>query len=138
MCRWVLTLFAASAAIFSLPVSASAQSWQGSQASYNSWSDDAHRRDRIDAVRGHPEFAGEEERIRSELDEGLAQGWLDRDDFLIFGRQLHQTELHEAREMREHGEDLPRAERALIRSNLAELRHQLDQSRRERREFGMR
>jgi hypothetical protein len=150
MPRWVFILLAAGAAALCVPFLASAQSWPGAQGPYDrwgggpdrdpadSWKDDAHRRDRIDAVRGHPDFAEEEARIRSDLDAGLAQGWLDRDDFLIFGRQLHQTEIHEAREMRIHGYTLPRAEHELIRANLKELRHQLDESRRERREIGMR
>lgn len=94
------------------------------------WRDGAHHRDRMDAVEGWPEFAAEEARIRAALDEGVRRGWLDRNDYLIFGRQLHQTELHEARERRLHGDRIPRAERELIRANLEELRRQIDETRR--------
>ena len=89
------------------------------------WADAAHRRDRIDAVGGYAEFADDEAELRSALDAGLARGWLDRDDFLIFARQLHQTELHEAREMRLHGPRLSQEERAFIRGTLEEAYRQL-------------
>jgi hypothetical protein len=93
------------------------------------WRDDAHRRARIDAVRGHPDFAGEEARIREDLDAGLEQGWLTRDDFLIFGRQLHQTEVRESTLMFRYSDSLPLEERAGIRYALDQLRRQLDETR---------
>ena len=95
------------------------------------WSDDAHRRDRVDTVRVDAQFADNEAGIRSQLDAGLAQGWLDRDDFLIFARQLHQTELREVREQRVYGGAVPEHRSALIRGELDELRRQLDNTRRE-------
>ena len=96
------------------------------------WSDDAHRRDRIDIVRVDAQFADNEAGIRSRLDAGLAQGWLDHDDFLIFARQLHRTELREAREQRIYGGAVPERRSALIRGELDELRRQLDDARRQR------
>lgn len=96
------------------------------------WSDDAHRRDRVDTIRVDARFADNEAGIRSQLDAGLAQGWLDHDDFLIFARQLHQTELREAREQRGYGGAVPERRSALIRAELDELRHQLDDTRRQR------
>ena len=96
------------------------------------WSDDAHRRDRVDTVRVDARFADNEAGIRSQLDAGLAQGWLDHDDFLIFARQLHQTELREAREQRVYAGAVPERRSALIRAELDELRRQLDDTRRQR------
>jgi hypothetical protein len=108
---------------------APAGSYGGGGTAASAWRDDAHRRDRTEAVDGLPEFAAEEAHIRAEMDAGVREGWLDRNDFLIFGRQLHQTELHEARQRRLHGSSPPRAERVLIRNNLDELRRQLDDTR---------
>lgn len=148
--RLGLIALAAGVAAMALPAAASAHWWDrhpepGDQASVydrdrdndrpnadvqaEAWRDAAHRRDRIDAVEGSQEFAREESRMRAEFDAGLAEGWLNHDDFLIFGRQLHQTELHEARVLRVHNGEMPRAERALIRSNLEELRRQLEETR---------
>ncbi len=127
-----------------LPLTASAQGQIGADPTSDSrrnaepaegqggWTDAAHARDRLDAVHGAPEFAEEEARIRAALDSARAQGWIDHNDFLIFGRQLHQTELHEAREMRLHRGALPRSERALVQSNLEELIRQISEARRQR------
>jgi hypothetical protein len=97
--------------------------WQAQEAR---WSDAAHHRDRIALVRGAPEFANQESALRSQFDAGLREGWLDRDDFLIFGRQLHQTELDELRAMRRNGGTLSENDRAFIQNTLDEVHKQLD------------
>jgi hypothetical protein len=97
--------------------------WQAQDAR---WSDAAHHRDRIALVRGAPEFSNQESALRSQFDAGLREGWLDRDDFLIFGRQLHQTELDELKAMRRNGGTLSENDRAFIQNTLDEVHKQLD------------
>jgi len=92
------------------------------------WSDAAHHRDRIALVRGAPEFANQESALRSEFDAGLREGWLDHDDFLIFGRQLHQTGLDELKAMRRNGGTLSDNDRAFIQNTLDEVHKQLDET----------
>ena len=138
MSRTALALFCAIAAIGLSPLAARAQSAdildrtladiRGVDGSAG-WRDQAHRRDRLDAVEGYPEFAEQESAIRVSLDSGLSEGQLDRNDFLIFGRQLHQTELLEARDMRLYGETLSAADRDLILGELNELLLQIDEAR---------
>ena len=141
--RASITLAVGVAAILLAPW-ASAQTFQDQENAYDSgrysqphdygadWSDDAHRRDRVENVRVDAQFADNEAGICSQLDAGLAQGWLDHDDFLIFARQLHQTELREVREQRAFGGAVPENRSALIRAELDELRRQLDGARRQR------
>lgn len=140
MARTLFVAFGALLAFGAPPLNAAAQAlsepaaegWRGDDAAgYREavWRDAAHRRDRLDAVPGYPEFAPDEAALRAALDAGLAQGWLDRDDFLIFGRQLHQTELLEARDLRLYGDNLSDTDRDLIRGELDELRGQLDETR---------
>ena len=140
MSRTALTLLGALVAFGVPPLTVLAQSASGSDVldrvlndvrggDLAMWTDVSHRRDRIDAVPGCPEFSAQEAAIRSSLDAGQAEGWLDRNDFLIFGRQLHQTELLEARELRLHGETLSDTDRNLIRGELDELRVQLADTR---------
>ncbi len=77
----------------------------------------------------YPEFRSVSWHIRSEIREGLRDGWLDRDDAGDFGRQLRQIQSQERSEYREHGWSLPQDDREEIRDSFNRLDHAVDQAR---------
>lgn len=117
-------LLVAGLAALSLPIAASAQSWGGDYASGRSYSYGGRY-----AFRGYPEFRSVKAHIRSEIRQGLEEGWLDEDQAQDFNQQLRQIQQNEAQEYRAHGWNLPENDRADIRSGLQELDQAVDEAR---------
>jgi hypothetical protein len=78
---------------------------------------------------GYPEFRGIEAHIRSEVQEGVREDLLERDDARDLMGQLRDIQMQEAREFRTHGWNLPADDRYRIRSRLEQLDRLVDQIR---------
>lgn len=109
-------------ALLGAAVPASAQQWGGDYGAR--WNNPGRY-----AFRGYPEFRGEKAHIRSEIREGLEEGWLDEDQAQNLTQELWQVQQQESREFRVHGWSLPYQDRAAIRSSLDELDHSIDEAR---------
>lgn len=77
----------------------------------------------------YPEFRNVSWHIRSEIREGLRDGWLDRDEAGDFNRQLARLQAEEISEYREHGWSLPADDRAEIRDGFNRLDRAIDEAR---------
>jgi hypothetical protein len=105
----------AAAALFG--TAAAAQGWRGDYSAqrYGGWD--------------YPEFRGEVAHIRSEVRQGLNQGWLDYDQAREMNGELRDVQRREASEYRFHGWRLPDDDRQAIRAQLDRLDHEIDQAR---------
>jgi len=119
-------LIALGAMLVATPLAASAQGWGGyGGGDYNGgdW------RWRHNGFGGYPQFQGEKAHIRSEIRQGMREGWLDRDEGGDLLRRLQWVQQREAREFGEHGWDLPSWDRQQIQSSLDQIDRAVDQAR---------
>lgn len=135
-------LAALAAATLAVPAAASAQTyyahvgrtWGGAQPYYAQYYG-APRGDYDRGWRGrfsgYPEFRGIEDHIRSEIQEGVRDDLIERDDARDLFGQLRDIRAQEAREFRVHGWNLPQDDRYRIRARLQQLDHQVDEIREE-------
>jgi hypothetical protein len=77
----------------------------------------------------YPQFRDVSWHIRSEIQQGLREGWLDEDRADAFSRQLRGIQHQEMAEYREHGWSLPQWDREAIRDRFDRLDHALDWAR---------
>ena len=77
----------------------------------------------------YPQFRDVSWHIRSEIQQGLRDGWLDADRADEFTRQLRRIQYQEMAEYREHGWSLPQWRRDAIRDRFDRLDHALDWAR---------
>ena len=77
----------------------------------------------------YPEFRNLSWHIRSEIRQGLRDGWLDEDRAGDFTRQLRGIQAQERAEYREHGWGLPQDDRDEIRDRFDRLDHAVDWAR---------
>ena len=78
---------------------------------------------------GYPEFRDIENHIRREIQEGVREDLLERDDARDLMGQLRDIQMQEAREFRVHGWSLPDDDRYRIRARLEQLDRLVDQTR---------
>lgn len=78
---------------------------------------------------GYPEFRRIEDHIRREIQEGVRDGLLERDDARDLMGRLRDIQMQEAREFRVHGWNLPDDDRYRIRGRLEQLDRLVDQIR---------
>jgi hypothetical protein len=78
---------------------------------------------------GYPEFRGVEEHIRREIQDGVREDLIERDDAGDLMGQLRDIQMQEAREFRVHGWNLPDDDRYRLRSRLGQLDQLVDQIR---------
>ena len=112
----------AAAAVCAVALPASAQSWGGDYG--RRWDDDQRH-----VFRDYPEFRGEIAHLRSEIREGVEEGWLGDDQARAMSWRLRRIQQQEAGEFREHGWNLPDDDRDDIRGRLNALDQQIDQQR---------
>jgi hypothetical protein len=79
----------------------------------------------------YPEFRGIEEHIRREIQEGVRDDLIERDDARDLFAQLRDIQAQEAREFRVHGWNLPEDDRYQLRSRLERLDALVDEIRAE-------
>lgn len=127
------TLLAAiGAAALALPAAAMAQQYyQPYPAQYYGPPRGDYRPDWRHRFNGYPEFRGIEAHIRSEIQEGVREDLIERDDARDLMNQLRDIQMQEAREFRVHGMNLPDDDRYRLRSQLQELDRLVDQVREE-------
>jgi len=125
MKRLVLGLAAVTLTATALP--AAAQSW-GGYGSYGGYGDYSRSRYSY-GFQDYPEFRGEIAHVRSEIRQGLNEGWLDDGQARQLSWRLRQVQSREASEFRYHGWNLPDDDRAQIRASLDQLDHWVDQAR---------
>ena len=77
----------------------------------------------------YPEFRNISWHIRSEIQQGLREGWLDGDRAGDFRRQLRDIQIREQAEYREHGAGLPQWDRDALRDRFDHLDRALDWTR---------
>lgn len=80
---------------------------------------------------GYPEFRGIEDHIRREIQEGVREDLIEREDARDLFGQLREIQMQEAREFRVHGWRLPDGDRYQIRARLNDLDRLVDQVRAE-------
>lgn len=78
---------------------------------------------------GYPEFRGIEDHIRGEIQQGVRDDLIERDDARDLMGQLRDIQMQEAREFRVHGWNLPDDDRYRIRARLQQLDRLVDQIR---------
>jgi hypothetical protein len=78
---------------------------------------------------GYPEFRGIENHIRGEIQQGLRDDLIERDDARDLMGQLRDIQAQELREYRVHGWNLPADDRYRIRGRLQQLDRLVDQIR---------
>ena len=116
-------LAAASLAAMALPLTAAAQPWGGGDY-YRQGGYGYHQ-----SFSGYPQFRREKAHIRSELQEGLNEGWLDQDQANDFYRQLQWVQRREAREFGAHGWSLPSWDQQQIQASLDQIDRSVDEAR---------
>ncbi|HVN01560.1 MAG TPA: hypothetical protein VMT68_15235 [Caulobacteraceae bacterium] len=79
----------------------------------------------------YPEFRGPTAHIRSEIREGLNEGWLDDDQARDFGGELGRIQSREVSTYRAHGWRLPDGDRDEIHERIDRLAQAIDQARSE-------
>lgn len=121
MNRLILGLAAVSLTAAALP--AAAQTWGGDR--YSDYQQGRYSY----GFQDYPEFRGEIAHIRSELRQGVNEGWLDDGQARQLSWRLRQVQARETREFRYHGWNLPNDDRAQIRASLDQLDHWVDQAR---------
>ena len=121
MKRIVLGLSAV--ALLAAAAPASAQQWDGDDHGAR-W----NHHDRHDFA-GYPEFAEAKDHIRSEVREGLDDGWLDEDLAQDAIGELQQIQFREGQEYRAYGWRLPEYDRDQFRASLDELDRSIGQAR---------
>lgn len=139
-----MTLLAASAWALALPAAASAQQYYGQpeyrpQPQYDGQRDYGQpqygqppgdwRQSRRDGFAGYPQFRRVEAHIRQEIQQGVRDDLLARDDAADLMSQLRQIQMQEMREYRVHGRNLPYDDQMRIGSELDQLDHVVDQTR---------
>lgn len=80
---------------------------------------------------GYPEFRGIEDHIRREIQEGVRDDLIEREDARDLFAQLRDIQQQEAREFRVHGWNLPPDDRYRLRSQLQQLDAEVDEIRNE-------
>jgi hypothetical protein len=78
---------------------------------------------------GYPEFRGIEDHIRREIQDGVRQDLIERDDARDLMGQLRDIQTSEAREYQVHGWNLPGDDRERLRARLDQLDRLVDQIR---------
>ena len=126
-------LAALGASVLVIPSVVSAQEFYGPapyhQAQYYDQRRGDFDRDHGRRWSGYPEFRGIETHIRGEIQEGVREDLLERDDARDLMGQLRDIQMQEAREFRVHGWNLPDDDRYSIRSRLEQLDRLVDQIR---------
>ena len=141
-------VLAIGAALFTIPVAATAQQYYGQrddtqnqyarpaydQPGYSRYSGGTRRGDYYNprtSYGSYPQFRGIEAHIRREIQSGLRDDLLAPDDARDLLNQLRQIQYQEAREYRVHGWNLPSDDEQRIREQLTELDKTVDETRQE-------
>ena len=119
-----IAIIGLAAAAVALAGAAHAQGYYGQGNGYQAGDYYAHR-----GTWDLPEFRNVSWHIRSEIQQGLRDGWLDQDRAGDFYRQLRGIQAQEMAEYREHGWSLPQWDRDSIRDRFDHLDRALDWTR---------
>lgn len=128
---------ALTAAALTIPAAASAQQYYGSVSPRPYYAQyygqprgdyDSRWRGRFS---GYPQFRGIEDHIRREIQEGVRDDLIEREDARDLFAQLRDIQQQEAREFRAHGWNLPPDDEYRLRAQLQQLDAEVDEIRAE-------